>query len=128
MSGQYGFSTASGTATGDQGTPRRILDHRCRRPGRRPGVGQARHKIGGARIPYRVPAEAELPARLKPVLAVVYLIFNEGYTATAGSLLRLELCAEAIRFARVLADLMPGDRTRRVWNRGLIAELDRSSI
>jgi len=56
-----------------------------------------------------VPAEAELPARLKPVLAVVYLIFNEGYAATAGSLMRLDLCAEAVRLARVLAELMPGE-------------------
>jgi RNA polymerase sigma-70 factor (ECF subfamily) len=56
-----------------------------------------------------VPAEAELPARLKPVLAVVYLIFNEGYAATSGSLLRLDLCAEAVRLARVLAGLMPGE-------------------
>jgi RNA polymerase sigma-70 factor (ECF subfamily) len=56
-----------------------------------------------------MPSEAELPARLKPVLAVVYLIFNEGYAATAGSLLRLDLCAEAIRLARVLAGLMPDE-------------------
>ena len=56
-----------------------------------------------------MPAEAELPARLKPVLAVIYLIFNEGYAATAGSLMRLDLCAEAIRLARVLAELMPDE-------------------
>jgi RNA polymerase sigma-70 factor (ECF subfamily) len=54
-----------------------------------------------------VPAEAELPARLKPVLAVVYLIFNEGYAATADSLMRLDLCAEGVRLARVLTELMP---------------------
>jgi len=70
-------------------------------------IVRAKRKIRDTRIPYRVPAEAELPARLKPVLAVLYLIFNEGYVATAGSLLRLDLCAEALRLARVLADLMP---------------------
>jgi RNA polymerase sigma-70 factor (ECF subfamily) len=56
-----------------------------------------------------VSAEAELPARLRPVLAVVYLIFNEGYAATAGALLRLDLCAEAIRLGRVLGGLMPDE-------------------
>ena len=72
-------------------------------------IVRAKRKIRDTRIPYRVPAEAELPARLKPVLAVVYLIFNEGYAATAGSLMRLDLCAEAIRLARVLAELMPDE-------------------
>jgi len=72
-------------------------------------IVRAKRKIRDARLPYRVPAEAELPARLKPVLAVVYLIFNEGYAATAGSLIRLDLCAEAIRLARVLAELMPDE-------------------
>ena len=72
-------------------------------------IVRAKRKIRGARIPYRVPAEAELPARLKPVLAVIYLIFNEGYAATAGSLMRLDLCAEAVRLARVLAGLMPDE-------------------
>jgi RNA polymerase sigma-70 factor, ECF subfamily len=72
-------------------------------------IVRAKRKIRDARIPYRVPAETELPARLKPVLAVVYLIFNEGYAATAGSLMRLDLCAEAVRLARVLAGLMPGE-------------------
>jgi RNA polymerase sigma-70 factor, ECF subfamily len=72
-------------------------------------IVRAKRKIKDTHVPYRVPAEAELPARLKPVLAVVYLIFNEGYAATAGSLLRLDLCAEAIRLARVLAELMPGE-------------------
>jgi RNA polymerase sigma-70 factor, ECF subfamily len=72
-------------------------------------IVRAKRKISGARIPYRVPAEAELPARIKPVLAVIYLIFNEGYAATAGSLMRLDLCAEAVRLARVLAGLMPDE-------------------
>jgi RNA polymerase sigma-70 factor (ECF subfamily) len=72
-------------------------------------IVRAKRKIKDTRIPYRVPAEAELPGRLTPVLAVAYLIFNEGYAATAGSLLRLDLCAEAIRLARVLAELMPDE-------------------
>ena len=72
-------------------------------------IVRAKRKIRDARVPYRVPAEAELPARLKPVLAVIYLVFNEGYAATAGSLMRLDLCAEAVRLARVLAGLMPDE-------------------
>ena len=72
-------------------------------------IVRAKRKIRDARIAYRVPAEAELPVRLKPVLAVVYLIFNEGYAATADSLMRLDLCAEGIRLARVLAELMPDE-------------------
>jgi RNA polymerase sigma-70 factor, ECF subfamily len=72
-------------------------------------IVRAKRKIRDTRLPYRVPAEAELPARLKPVLAVVYLIFNEGYAATANALMRLDLCAEAIRLGRVLAELMPDE-------------------
>jgi RNA polymerase sigma-70 factor (ECF subfamily) len=72
-------------------------------------IVRAKRKIRDTRIPYQVPAEAELPGRLTPVLAVVYLIFNEGYAATAGSLMRRDLCAEGIRLARVLAGLMPDE-------------------
>jgi RNA polymerase sigma-70 factor (ECF subfamily) len=71
---------------------------------------RAKNKIRDAHIPYRVPDEAELPARLKPVLSVIYLVFNEGYVATAGDdLVRADLCAEAIRLARLLAELMPDE-------------------
>src|SRR5262245_30260771 len=72
-------------------------------------IVRAKRKIRDARIPYRVPAEAELPERLRPVLMVSYLTFNEGYVATAGALIRLDLCAEGIRLARVLAELMPDE-------------------
>jgi RNA polymerase sigma-70 factor, ECF subfamily len=71
---------------------------------------RAKKKISAAKIPYRVPGDAELPDRLDAVLAVVYLVFNEGYAATRGeSLLRSDLCAEAIRLARLLVDLMPDE-------------------
>ena len=71
---------------------------------------RAKKKIRDAGIPYRVPSEAELPDRLPPVLAVVYLVFNEGYSAGAGDdLVRTDLCEEAVRLARVLADLMPDE-------------------
>ncbi len=71
---------------------------------------RAKKKIKAAGIPYRVPGDAELPDRLAAVLAVIYLVFNEGHTASDGdSLLRLNLCDEAIRLARVLAELMPDE-------------------
>jgi len=71
---------------------------------------RAKRKIRAANIPYRVPHDAEFPERLPPVLAVVYLVFNEGYTASTGEdLVRSELCAEAIRLARLLVELMPDE-------------------
>ena len=69
---------------------------------------RAKNKIRDAGIPYGVPNESDLPARLRAVLAVVYLIFNEGHTATVGDdLVREDLCAEAIRLGRVLVELLP---------------------
>jgi RNA polymerase sigma factor (sigma-70 family) len=72
-------------------------------------IVRAKKKIRDAGIPYRVPAEGELPDRLPPVLTVLYLMFNEGYTATSGPLIRTYLCAEAVRLARELAALMPDE-------------------
>ncbi|MBB5802426.1 RNA polymerase sigma-70 factor (ECF subfamily) [Saccharothrix ecbatanensis] len=71
---------------------------------------RAKAKIRDARIPYRVPGDAELPDRLRGALAVVYLVFNEGYSASSGDrLVREDLCAEAVRLGRVLAELMPDE-------------------
>ena len=73
-------------------------------------IVRAKAKIRDAAIPYRIPSSAELPDRLGTVLAVIYLVFNEGYTATSGDLLvREDLCAEAIRLGRTLAELMPDE-------------------
>jgi RNA polymerase sigma-70 factor (ECF subfamily) len=71
---------------------------------------RAKRKIADAHIPYRVPADDELLARLDGVLRVLYLIFNEGYSAAEGDrLVRGELCSEAIRLARLLCRLMPDE-------------------
>ena len=81
-------------------------------------IVRAKRKIANAHIPYRVPTDEELPDRLRGVLRVVYLIFNEGYAATEGDrLVRGELCDEAIRLAELLCRLMPDDAE--VW--GLLA-------
>jgi RNA polymerase sigma-70 factor (ECF subfamily) len=77
-------------------------------------IVRAKSKIAEARIPYRVPADEELPDRLRGVLRVVYLIFNEGYAATEGDrLVRRELCEEAIRLGELLVRLMPDEAE--VW-------------
>jgi RNA polymerase sigma-70 factor (ECF subfamily) len=68
---------------------------------------RAKSKIRDAGIPYRVPPPELLPERLPGVLAVLYLVFNEGYSATSGSLVRVDLCDEAIRLTRVVTELMP---------------------
>lgn len=79
---------------------------------------RAKKKIAEARIPYVVPSHEELPERLAAVLAAIYLVFNEGYSATAGdSLLRPDLSGEAIRLARLLVELMPAEPEAR----GLLA-------
>ena len=71
---------------------------------------RAKKKITAAHIPYRIPDDAELPDRLRPVLAVVYLIYNEGHTVSSGEdLARDDLCREAVRLARLLAELMPDE-------------------
>lgn len=81
-------------------------------------LARARNKIRSAGIPYRVPPDDLLPQRLDALLAVIYLIFNEGYCATSGdSLTRKELCGEAIRLGRVLVMLLPDSAE----SRGLLA-------
>lgn len=72
---------------------------------------RAKAKIKGARIPYEVPGDDELAERLDAVMAVVYLVFNEGYSASFGSdLMRADLCVEAIRLSRLLIELLPAER------------------
>lgn len=71
-------------------------------------IVRGKAKIRDARIPYAIPSLAELPTRLDPVLAVIYLVFNEGYSASSGdSLTRVDLSDEAIRLARLLVELLP---------------------
>ena len=71
---------------------------------------RAKGKIAGAHIPYRVPADHELPDRLPAVLGVVYLVFTEGHTASSGDeLVRVDLCDEALRLARLLRELLPDE-------------------
>ena len=73
-------------------------------------IVRAKRKIADAHIPYAVPADEDLPDRMRGVMSVLYLIFNEGYTASAGvNLVRGELCDEAIRLCRLLCTLMPDD-------------------
>jgi RNA polymerase sigma-70 factor (ECF subfamily) len=73
-------------------------------------IVRIKKKIAEAHIPYVVPEQHELPGRLAAVLAVVYLVFNEGYTsAQQGALLRVDLCTEAIRLGRLLHELLPGE-------------------
>jgi len=74
-------------------------------------IVRAKAKIKGAHIPYEVPEDDALAERLAAVLTVVYLVFNEGYTASfGGDLIRKELCSEAIRLARMLCELLPAER------------------
>lgn len=71
-------------------------------------IVRAKNKIRDAHIPYEIPAPADIPDRLDAVLAVLYLIFNEGYSASSGeSLIRADLCGEALRLGRLLAELFP---------------------
>ena len=72
-------------------------------------IVRAKRKIRDAAIPYRVPPPELLPERLPGVLAVLYLVFNEGYSTTSGTLVRVDLCDEAIRLARVIVELMRGE-------------------
>lgn len=73
-------------------------------------ITRAKKKISTARIPYRVPGQADLPERLRPVLAVIHLLFTTGHTAPSGaSLVRAELVDRAMHLARMLRELMPGD-------------------
>lgn len=75
-------------------------------------IVRAKQRIRDAQLPYRVPERDELPARLESVLRVVYLVFNEGYSASAGTdLTRADLCAEAIRLGRLLLELLPNAET-----------------
>jgi RNA polymerase sigma-70 factor (ECF subfamily) len=85
-------------------------------------IARAKHKIRDARIPYSVPAPELLPERLTAVMAAIYLIFNEGYAATSGdSLIRHELCDEAIRLGAFLCETLPQDAPIAAEPYGLLA-------
>lgn len=91
-------------------------------------IVRAKAKIREARIPYHVPAGTELPERLAAVLAVVYLLFNEGYAVSAGpTLTRAELSAEAIRLGRVLYELLPEPEVMRLLALMLLHEARRAA-
>src|SRR6187402_1903854 len=91
-------------------------------------IVRAKAKIRDARIPYEVPARLELPDRLDTVLHVIYLVFNEGYTASSGaSLTRHDLSSEAIRLGRLLAELLPEPEARGLLALMLLTESRRAA-
>ena len=91
-------------------------------------IVRAKSKIRDARIPYEVPGPSELPARLDAVLRVIYLVFNEGYSASSGeSLTRADLSAEALRLGRLLLDLLPDPETTGLLALMLLQESRRSA-
>ena len=91
-------------------------------------IVRAKAKIRDARIPYEVPAQAELPDRLDSVLRVIYLVFNEGYSASSGaSLTRHDLAEEAIRLGRLLLDLLPEAEARGLLALMLLQESRRAA-
>ena len=89
---------------------------------------RAKAKIRDARIPYQVPGEAELPERLDTVLRVIYLVFNEGYAASSGTVVtRHDLSAEAIRLTRLLMELLPQPEVKGLLALMLLHESRRAS-